>query len=61
MNDHDHAEVFKGTDGLWYWHIKAGNGEVIAQSEGYAGKEHVLDVLASHYPDTPVVELEEQP
>lgn len=22
-------------DDQWYWHIKAGNGEIIAQSEGY--------------------------
>jgi uncharacterized protein YegP (UPF0339 family) len=22
-------------DGKWYWHLKAGNGEIVASSQGY--------------------------
>lgn len=28
--------VFKSpTNGSWYWHLQGGNGEIMAQSEGY--------------------------
>lgn len=29
------CEVFEGRDGQWYWRLKAGNGQVVGQSEGY--------------------------
>ena len=28
-------EIFEGKKGLFYFRVKAGNGEIIAQSEGY--------------------------
>ena len=29
--------LYVGKDGLWYWHVKADNGEIVADSgEGYA-------------------------
>jgi uncharacterized protein len=28
-----------GDQGAYYWHLKAANGEIIAQSEGYTTKE----------------------
>jgi hypothetical protein len=31
-------EVKQGTDGLWYWHLKAANNEIVAQGEGYSRK-----------------------
>lgn len=39
-------EVFQGAEDLdgtvpeWYWRLKAVNGEIVAQSEGYPSKEH---------------------
>lgn len=32
-------ELFKGKNGDWYFHLKASNGKLIAQSEGYKTKE----------------------
>ena len=29
----------------WYWHLKAANGEKIAQSEGYASKQGCLNSI----------------
>lgn len=31
-------EYWQAKNGQWYFHIKAGNGKVIAQSEGYTRK-----------------------
>lgn len=28
-------EVFRGKDGLYYFHVKAANGEIVSTSEGY--------------------------
>lgn len=41
------VEVFKGKDGDWYWHLKADNGQIIADGgEGYKNK---LDALVSYH------------
>lgn len=32
-------------DGLWYWHLKAANGEKIAQGEGYTRKENCVAAI----------------
>jgi len=34
-----------GQDGNWYWHLKAANGEKIANGEGYKKKADVLHVI----------------
>ena len=31
-------EVFKGLDSKWYFHLRAGNGEIVLQSQGYTTK-----------------------
>lgn len=31
--------VFPGKAGLWFWHLKAANGEILAHSEGYVSKQ----------------------
>ncbi len=31
-------------DGLWYWHIRAGNSEIVAEGEGYKRKGGILKV-----------------
>jgi uncharacterized protein YegP (UPF0339 family) len=38
-------EYWKAQDGKWYWHLKAANGERIAQGEGYVNKADVLHVI----------------
>ncbi len=43
-------EYWKAPDGNWYWHLKAANGQVIANGEGYSRKEdvvHVIDLVKS--------------
>jgi uncharacterized protein YegP (UPF0339 family) len=36
-------EVFKGSDHLWYWRLRASNGRVVADSaEAYLSKGNVL-------------------
>lgn len=32
-------EIFKGSDESFYFRLKAPNGEIIAQSQGYASKQ----------------------
>jgi uncharacterized protein YegP (UPF0339 family) len=38
-------EYWKSSDGNWYWHLKASNGEKIGQGEGYTSKQHCLDAI----------------
>lgn len=39
--------VFKGENGQWYWHIKASNGKIICQSEGYKRKGGAMKAIKS--------------
>lgn len=39
-------EYWKSQNGNWYWHLKAANGEKIAQGEGYTSKAGVLHAIA---------------
>jgi uncharacterized protein YegP (UPF0339 family) len=34
-----YSDPFPGKDGLWYFNLKAANGEIVSQSEGYATRE----------------------
>lgn len=47
-------EIFKGTNGKYYFRLKAGNGEVIAQSEGYSSKQAAQDGIASVKKNAPI-------
>jgi hypothetical protein len=40
-------EIFKGTNDKYYFRLKASNGEIIAQSEGYSSKQGAQDGVAS--------------
>lgn len=31
------------SDKMWYWHLKAANGEIVCWAEGYASKEGALN------------------
>lgn len=35
-------EVYRGIDGYWRYRVKAGNGEILAQSESYASKQNAV-------------------
>lgn len=59
MTGGDRAEIYRTTDGLWYWRIRAGNNEIIAQGEGYEHPQDIEHLLASRFPHTPVVNLDE--
>jgi len=44
-------ETFKGKNGDWYFHLKASNGKLILQSEGYktrATMRRVINSLIKH-------------
>jgi len=40
-------ETFRGEDGQYYFRLRAGNGEIVLQSEGYKAKQSALDGIAS--------------
>ena len=41
-------EMWESTkDGLWYFHLKAPNGEVIVSSEGYTSKDNCSNGIES--------------
>jgi uncharacterized protein YegP (UPF0339 family) len=41
-----YAEIWKSAlNGLWYWHIRSGNHEIVSQSEGYTTKTAALHGL----------------
>jgi uncharacterized protein len=52
-------EYFKAKNDQWYWRLKAANGEIIAQSEGYINKadaRHAITLLKASA-SAPVVNL----
>ncbi len=58
MTAADYAQVFRGQDGLFYFHVRAGNHEVIASSEGYVEKRSALATLAEHWPKVSIADLD---
>jgi hypothetical protein len=40
-------ETFKGTDGKYYFHLRAGNGQIVLQSQGYTTKASAVSGEAS--------------
>lgn len=54
-------ELFVDKGGQWRFNLKAGNGEIIASSEGYtskAGAENGIDSIRRNAPDAPIVEVQ---
>jgi uncharacterized protein len=47
-------EIFKGADGKYYFRLKAGNGEIIAHSQGYSSKQGAQDGIASVKKNAPI-------
>lgn len=53
-------EIIKGRDGQYYFHLKAANGEIIAQSQGYVRKSDAkngIDSVKANAPDAAVEDL----
>lgn len=40
-------EIWKAKDNFWYWHLKAGNNEIIAAGEGYHNRTDCLNAIGS--------------
>ncbi len=40
-------EIFEGADGQYYFHLKAANGEIVLQSEGYVAKAGAINGIES--------------
>lgn len=38
-------QVWQGKDKNWYWHLRAGNHEIVAHGEGYASKQGALNAI----------------
>lgn len=47
-------EVFEGLDDQWYWHAKAGNGEIVAQGEAHPRREDAVAAAEGAFPGVPV-------
>lgn len=55
-------EVYKDKAGEYRFNLKAGNGEIIATSEGYSSKDGCLNGIKSvkeNAPEAPIIEKEE--
>lgn len=52
-------EFFKGNRGKWYFHLKAANGKILCQSEGYSTKKGCLKGIAAikKCVNGPIIEL----
>lgn len=48
MTNSAYYTLFKGTNGNFYWNLKAPNHEIICQSEGYVSKQGALNGIAAN-------------
>ncbi len=53
-------EIYKDSQGEFRWRLRAANGEVIANGEGYTSKAGCLNGIESVRKNAPVAELEDQ-
>lgn len=51
--------IFRGKNGQFYWHLKAPNGEIICQSEGYASKQGAQTGIAACKKYTPTASVDD--
>ncbi|MEO5348562.1 MAG: YegP family protein [Magnetococcus sp. YQC-3] len=59
INSRGVFELFEGRDKQFYFHLKAPNGEIIAQSEGYKTKQGAndgIEKVKKYAPSASVVE-----
>lgn len=54
----ERVEIFQGKDGSYFWHKKAGNGEVVTTAgEGFPTPYGALISARRENPELPVVDL----
>jgi uncharacterized protein YegP (UPF0339 family) len=53
-------EIYKDSQGEFRWRLRATNGEVIANGEGYTSKAGCLNGIESVRKNAPVAEVEDQ-
>lgn len=58
-----HFQIYRGTDGFYYWRLRAANNETVADGgEGYVSKRNVMRVVSKlvtqmlNLQDIPVIE-----
>ncbi len=51
--------MFQGRDGLYYFNLKANNGEIILQSEGYTSKQGAVNGIAAVKRYAPTADLDD--
>ena len=54
----DIAQIYRGQDGLFYYRVRAGNNEIIANGEGHENKADVVGLLETHFPYVSIVDLD---
>ena len=53
-------ELFVGTDGLVYFHLRAANGQIVASGQGYENRENAVigvESVKAIAADAPIVDL----
>ncbi len=53
-------EIYKDSQGEFRWRLRAANGEVIANGEGYTSKAGCLNGIESVRENAPVAEVDDQ-
>lgn len=54
------VELFSGTNGKWYFHVKAANGEVTSASQGYANRKGARKAIRRDWPGLEVRVIRER-
>ena len=57
MSDHwqttgnDRVHVYEDTAGEWRWQVRAANGEIVEQGEGYVRRSDAVTAALRHHPE----------
>jgi hypothetical protein len=52
-----HGKEYDTLPVSWYWHAKAGNGEIVAQSEAFTRESDARRAAEAVFPEIRIVEL----
>ena len=50
--------LFKSNSGYWFFHLKSGNGKIMAASEGYSRKKDALRAIFRIRTGMPLTKIE---
>ena len=53
------VHIYPGKDRDWYWQLKAGNGEIIHDSEGHKNLDDCLVIASESHPGLEVILIQE--